>query len=70
MDSSRDLKSLVREFERRLIVHALEQHHGHQRRAAASLGVRPTTLNEKMKRLGIRVDLSEGLPVDASSDSP
>jgi DNA-binding NtrC family response regulator len=49
----RDFRSLVREFERRLIVHALEQHAGHQRRAAASLGVRPTTFNEKMKRLGI-----------------
>jgi DNA-binding NtrC family response regulator len=49
----RDLRTLVREFERRLILHALEQHHGHQRRAAASLGIRPTTLHEKMKRLGI-----------------
>jgi DNA-binding NtrC family response regulator len=50
---TRDLRTLVREFERQLILHALEQHHGHQRRAAASLGIRPTTLHEKMKRLGI-----------------
>jgi DNA-binding NtrC family response regulator len=69
MDSSRDLKSLVREFERRLIIHALELHQGHQRRAAASLGVRPTTLNEKMKRLGIRGDLSVVQAVNTPSET-
>jgi DNA-binding NtrC family response regulator len=53
INQSRDLRTLVRDFERRLILHALELHHGHQRRAAASLGIRPTTLHEKMKRLGI-----------------
>jgi DNA-binding NtrC family response regulator len=48
------LKDLVAEFERRLIVDALDAARGNQRRAARALGVLPTTLNEKMKRLGIR----------------
>lgn len=47
------LKSMVREYERTLIVNALASSGGHQRRAAAALGILPTTLVEKMKRLGI-----------------
>ena len=47
------LKELVAEYERKLILSALTQSGGHQRRAAAFLGVLPTTLLEKMKRLGI-----------------
>ena len=49
----RDLKSLVDEYERRLIVQALGASGGQQNRAATLLGVLPTTLHEKMKRLGI-----------------
>ena len=48
------LKQLVEDFERRLIVAALGRHRGNQRRAAAELGCLPTTLNEKMRRLGLR----------------
>ena len=48
------LKALMNEYERRLIVDALDSSGWHQRRAAARLGVLPTTLLEKMKRLGIR----------------
>jgi len=48
-----DLKSRIDAYERDLIVNALEQAGGHQRRAARALGVLPTTLHEKMKRLGI-----------------
>lgn len=53
------LKDMVREFERQLIEAALEASAGNQRRAAASLGLLPTTLHEKMKRLGL---LRRGMP--------
>jgi hypothetical protein len=49
----RDLRSLVEAYERRLIVNALGAAGGRQNRAAALLGMLPTTLCEKMKRLGI-----------------
>jgi DNA-binding NtrC family response regulator len=49
----RKLKELVDAYERRLIESALAETHGNQRRAAASLGLLPTTLHEKMKRLGL-----------------
>jgi DNA-binding NtrC family response regulator len=62
---SGNLKDLVREFERQLIEAALSQSAGNQRRAAASLGLLPTTLHEKMKRLGL---LRRGIP-SMDSDS-
>jgi DNA-binding NtrC family response regulator len=49
-----DLKARLLAYERLLIEQALRQHEGNQRRAARSLGVLPTTLHEKMKRLGMR----------------
>ncbi|HEY7512370.1 MAG TPA: helix-turn-helix domain-containing protein [Vicinamibacteria bacterium] len=51
-----NLQEQVREYERNLIQNALAVAGGHQRRAARALGIRPTTLNEKMKRLGLRRD--------------
>jgi DNA-binding NtrC family response regulator len=48
------LKQLVEDYERRLILAALGRNRGNQRRAAAELGCLPTTLNEKMRRLGLR----------------
>jgi DNA-binding NtrC family response regulator len=48
------LKQLVEDYERRLILAALARSRGNQRRAAAELGCLPTTLNEKMRRLGLR----------------
>ncbi len=48
------LKQLVEDYERRLILAALGRSRGNQRRAAAELGCLPTTLNEKMRRLGLR----------------
>ena len=48
-----NLKDLVAEYERQLIESALSASAGNQRRAAAALGVLPTTLHEKMKRLGL-----------------
>jgi len=55
------LKQLVEDYERRLILAALGRNRGNQRRAAAELGCLPTTLNEKMRRLGLRAcDRAEG----------
>jgi transcriptional regulator with GAF, ATPase, and Fis domain len=48
------LRELVEAYERRLIIEALVRAHGNQRRAAVELGCLPTTLNEKMRRLGLR----------------
>lgn len=48
------LRQLVEDYERRLILDALVRTRGNQRRAAAELGCLPTTLNEKMRRLGLR----------------
>jgi DNA-binding NtrC family response regulator len=50
---STDLKALLESYERSLILEALTASGGHQRRTAARLGVLPTTLHEKMKRLGL-----------------
>lgn len=47
------LKTLLETYERQLIEQALAISDGNQRRAAAHLGVLPTTLHEKMKRLGL-----------------
>ncbi len=47
------LKALLEEYEKSLILEALEASGGHQRRTAARLGILPTTLHEKMKRLGL-----------------
>jgi DNA-binding NtrC family response regulator len=48
-----DLKSRLQAYERELIESALIATAGNQRRAAARLGLWPTTLHEKMKRLGL-----------------
>ncbi|HEX6738950.1 MAG TPA: helix-turn-helix domain-containing protein [Vicinamibacteria bacterium] len=53
MTETSDLKTLLDNYERELIQQALQASGGHQRRAAAYLGVLPTTLHEKMKRLGL-----------------
>jgi DNA-binding NtrC family response regulator len=47
------LKDLVEEYEKGVIAQALRAANGNQRRAARALGVLPTTLHEKMKRLGL-----------------
>jgi DNA-binding NtrC family response regulator len=47
------LKALLDAYERQLIETALAATDGNQRRAARSLGLLPTTLHEKMKRLGL-----------------
>lgn len=47
------LRDLLEAYERSLILDALAACGGHQRRTAARLGILPTTLHEKMKRLGL-----------------
>ena len=48
------LRTLLESYERQLIQAALAAAAGNQRRAARALGLLPTTLHEKMKRLGLR----------------
>ena len=48
------LQEEVARFESDLIRQALQRTHGNQRRAAQLLGVKVTTLNCKIKRLGIQ----------------
>lgn len=45
---------MLREYERQIIVTMLTLAGWNQRRVAASLGLLPSTLSEKMKRLGVR----------------
>jgi two-component system response regulator HydG len=63
------LKIRLEAFERRLIQEALIATGGNQRRAARALGVLPTTLHEKMKRLGL-LNRPSGLELDRQADSP
>jgi len=68
-----NLKSLVDDYERRLIEMALMESAGNQRRAAAALGLLPTTLHEKMKRLGIptsRMAYPVGATLDETETRP
>jgi DNA-binding NtrC family response regulator len=53
LGSKPTLKDLVEAYERHVIEDALRASHGNQRRAARALGVLPTTLHEKMKRMGL-----------------
>ena len=62
----RGLREMLEDYERSLIVSALGAAGGNQRRAAAALGVLPSTLCEKMKRLGLR---SRAVFSTESSDS-
>jgi len=50
------LKEAVSDYERQLIIRALQASSGVQKRAAEMLQVKPTTLHEMMKRLSISVD--------------
>lgn len=52
-DSNLNLKENITEFQKKLILSALEKSGGVQKRAAQLLGLKPTTLNEMLKRLRI-----------------
>lgn len=56
-DARKDLKTLLEDYEKTLILEALQATRGNQRQAAFALGILPTTLHEKLKRLGLwRID--------------
>jgi DNA-binding NtrC family response regulator len=63
------LKYLLEAYERRLIVDALAASGGHQRRTAARLGILPTTLHEKMKRLGLLRQRPHRLETSSSEEA-
>jgi DNA-binding NtrC family response regulator len=48
------LKQMVGNYEKDIILAALQKTNGNQKKAAQLLSVNPTTLSEKLKRLGIR----------------
>jgi len=50
----KDLKTLVEDYEKSLILEALRATGGNQRQAAFALGLLPTTLHEKLKRFALR----------------
>jgi DNA-binding NtrC family response regulator len=52
------LQEEVQRYETELIREALQRTRGNQRRAAKLLGVKVTTLNCKIKRLGIQPELT------------
>ena len=49
------LKRLLDTLERLIIIRALHRSRGNQRTAAANLGLKYTTLNEKVKKHGLRI---------------
>lgn len=55
-DDGVNLKKVVSEFERNLILRALKKTGGNQKKASTLLNLNPPTLNEKIKRLGIEVE--------------
>ncbi len=63
------LKALLEEYEKSLILEALEASGGHQRRTAARLGILPTTLHEKMKRLGLLRARRRPMPVGVAPET-
>lgn len=48
------LKDFLSNIELRLIIFSLNEANGNQRKAAKTLGIKPTTLHEKLKRHKIR----------------
>jgi DNA-binding NtrC family response regulator len=53
------LKQRMNDYERALILAALQATGGNQRRAAVALGILPSTLSEKLKRLGLRTSAAD-----------
>lgn len=52
------LKSMMEDIEKSIIVRVLSKAQGNQRKAAKVLGIKYTTLNEKVKRYNIRFQKS------------
>ncbi len=53
LDRSVPLKALLEQFEKEIIGYALAETHGNQRETARLLGVKYTTLNHKVIKLGL-----------------
>lgn len=49
------LKKFINDLEKKLVVQVLKMVKGNQKKASYILGVKPTTLNEKIKRYKIRL---------------
>ncbi len=62
-------KDVITDFEKRLIESTLEAAGGVQKRAAELLHIKPTTLNEMIKRYEIRPRRKRASGADSSSDS-
>ena len=60
---------VVEEYERKLIGEALAQANGNQARAARMLGLKPTTLNSQIQRLGIDVRVYRQAPRNLSYET-
>jgi transcriptional regulator with GAF, ATPase, and Fis domain len=66
---SKSFFEVVEDYERKLIGDALAQCNGNQARAARLLGLKPTTLNSQIQRLGIDVNLYRQTPPDISYET-
>jgi len=64
------LRDLLASFERNLIVAALLAAGGNQKRAAAALGVLPTTLSEKLRRFGLIAPKRDRAPWRVENATP
>ncbi len=64
MDRNIPLKKFINKLESELIKKTLLVADGNQRTAASILGIKPTTLNEKMKKFGIKkIDRSHKISI-------
>ncbi len=59
-DSTGTLKEQTQQFQKNWILEALRKSNGVQKKAAQLLGVKPTTLNEMIKRMGIDINDLDG----------
>ena len=57
-EGSFDFKEMTRCYQKKVILAALRNTRGVQKKAAQMLGIKPTTLNEMIKRLEVDVDSS------------
>ena len=59
-DSTGTLKEQTQQFQKNWILEALRKSNSVQKKAAQLLGVKPTTLNEMIKRMGIDINDLDG----------
>lgn len=66
---SKNFFEVVADYERKLIGEALAESNGNQARAARMLGLKPTTLNSQIQRLGIDVNRYRQSPCNVSYET-